>query len=304
MPNPANCPLCRSSATFGPITADRFEWECPRCGKYSISGTAESLLRDSPIQSAGAMSGWIRRQNSMGITPHIGSADVGRLRALTKPPFRERLEQYLLSAAAKTSRLDQLIQPSAPDLVGASYSDDPNDFAVILQYLQEQGLMTELLSVGETTRRLTPKGYITADELRAKRAASTQAFVAMAFTDQMEAVYKQAIEPAIERAGFEPRLISKKEHVNKIDDEIIAEIRRSAFLVADFTEHRQNVYFETGFAIGLARQVVWTCRKDQIKDLHFDIRQYNCIDWKDAAELTRRLQLRIEALFGRGPLSP
>src|SRR5262249_1382556 len=80
------------------------------------------------------------------------------------------------------------------------------------------------------------------------------------------------------------------------------EIRRSAFLVADFTEHRQNVYFETGFAIGLARQVVWTCRKDQIKDLHFDIRQYNCIDWKDAADLAKRLQVRIEATFGRGPL--
>jgi hypothetical protein len=63
-------------------------------------------------------------------------------------------------------------------------------------------------------------------------------------------------------------LISNKEHANKIDDEIIAEIRRSAFLVADFTGHRQNVYFETGFAIGLARQVVWTCRKDEIKDLH------------------------------------
>lgn len=41
-------------------------------------------------------------------------------------------------------------------------------------------------------------------------------------------------------------LILNKEHANKIDDEIIAEIRRSAFLVADFTGQRQNVYFETG----------------------------------------------------------
>jgi nucleoside 2-deoxyribosyltransferase len=116
-------------------------------------------------------------------------------------------------------------------------------------------------------------------------------------------VYEEGIEPAIRLAGFAPMLISNKEHANKIDDEIIAEIRRSAFLVADFTGHRQNVYFETGFAIGLARQVVWTCRKDEIKDLHFDIRQYNCIDWENAAELARRLQLRIEAMFGRGPLA-
>jgi hypothetical protein len=82
---------------------------------------------------------------------------------------------------------------------------------------------------------------MTADELRARRAASTQAFVAMAFTNEMKRMYQQAIEPAIREAGFSPMVISEKEHANKIDDEIIAEIRRSAFLVADFTEHRQDL---------------------------------------------------------------
>jgi hypothetical protein len=76
----------------------------------------------------------------------------------------------------------------------------------------------------------------------------------------------------------------------------------SAFLVADFTGHRQNVYLETGFAMGLGLQVIWTCRKDDIPELHFDVRQYNCIDWENEAELAQRLQYRIEALFGRGPL--
>jgi nucleoside 2-deoxyribosyltransferase len=84
----------------------------------------------------------------------------------------------------------------------------------------------------------------------------------MWLTNEMKTVYENGLEPGIRNAGFSPMLISNKEHANKIDDEIIAEIPRSAFLVADFTGHRQNVYFETGFAIGLARQVVWTCRKD------------------------------------------
>ena len=151
-------------------------------------------------------------------------------------------------------------------------------------------------------RRLTPKGFIAADELRTRRAASSQAFVAMCFNDEMKRVYENSIDKSIRGAGYRPMLISKKEHANKIDDEIIAEIRRSAFLVADFTEHRQNVYFETGFAIGLGLPVIWTCRKDHIKNLHFDIRQYNCIDWKDEAELAKRLQQRIEAMFGHGPI--
>jgi nucleoside 2-deoxyribosyltransferase len=301
MPDPATCPLCRSTATLQPITGDRRDYACSRCGNYSTVDTAEQLLRQTPIQNPGAVSGWIRRQNSMGVTPHIGSDYVPRLRLLTKPPFRERVERYLVAAADKANTLDTWLKVGQEELIGISYSDHVNELVVILDYLRQEALLTNNL---RDTERLTPKGYIVADELRAERAASSQAFVAMAFTEEMNEVYKQGIEPAIERAGYAPMLIKNKEHANKIDDEIIAEIRRSAFLVADFTDHRQNVYFETGFAIGLARQPVWTCRKDQIKDLHFDIRQYNCIDWQNAAELARRLQLRIEALFGRGPLIP
>jgi hypothetical protein len=197
----------------------------------------------------------------MGSTPHIGSDDVPRLRALTKPPFRERVERYLVAVADKAQTLDQLFKVGDEELVGISYSDHGNDLRVILEYLREEKLMTNAQKDDE---RLTAKGYIAADELRAKRAASNQAFVAMWLADEMKEVYKEGIEPAISLAGFAPVLIPNKEHANKIDDEIIAEIRRSAFLVADFTGHRQNVYFETGFAIGLGRQVVWTCRKDEI----------------------------------------
>jgi hypothetical protein len=198
--------------------------------------------------------------------------------------------------------VDQLFSPATFDLIGISYSDEPSELSVILSYLQAEGLITDVLD-GREARRLTPKGYIAADELRTRRAASSQAFVAMWFTDETKAAYDEGLEPGIRNAGFTPMLIRNKEHANKIDDEIVAEIRRSAFLVADFTGHRQNVYFETGFAIGLGLQVIWTCRKDHIKDLHFDIRQYNCIDWQDQAELAQRLQRRIEAAFGRGPLA-
>ena len=38
-----------------------------------------------------------------------------------------------------------------------------------------------------------------------------------------------------------------------------------------------------------------------MKELHFDVRQYNTIDWDDYATLALRLQHRIEATVGRGP---
>jgi len=49
--------------------------------------------------------------------------------------------------------------------------------------------------------------------------------------------------------------------------------------------------------------VIWTCRQDHLGDLHFDIRQYNCIVWdKDNPEdLAKRLGDRIQAIIGTGP---
>jgi hypothetical protein len=61
------------------------------------------------------------------------------------------------------------------------------------------------------------------------------------------------------------------------------------------------VYYEAGYARGLGLTVIPTCRKDEINKLHFDVRQYNCIDWENPAELASRLQARIEAIIGDGP---
>jgi len=90
-----------------------------------------------------------------------------------------------------------------------------------------------------------------------------------------------------------------------IDDEIIATIRRSKFLVSDFTGQRGGVYFESGFALGFGLRVIWTCRADELSAVHFDNRQYNFLVWEreKLSDLAKRLQNRIEATIGRGPLS-
>ena len=76
---------------------------------------------------------------------------------------------------------------------------------------------------------------------------------------------------------------------------IVAEIRRSSLLVADFTGHRGGVYFEAGLAMGLGIPVIWTCRTDCVSELHFDTRQYNHIVWTDVPELKTKLVNRIAA---------
>jgi nucleoside 2-deoxyribosyltransferase len=100
--------------------------------------------------------------------------------------------------------------------------------------------------------------------------------------------------------------IDKKDHNNKIDDEIVSEIRRSRFLVADFTcepeKVRGGVYFEAGFALGLGLPVIWTCKHTSLDDLHFDTRQYAHIVWETPDNLYAQLRNRIGATIGDGPI--
>ena len=127
-------------------------------------------------------------------------------------------------------------------------------------------------------------------------------FCAMWFSDEVAPLWTTVIEPAIRAAGYEPLRIDTKPHNGKIDDEIMASIRAARFVVADFTGNRGGVYYEAGFAHGLGLPVIFMCREGD--ELHFDIRQYNCIFWKpdQLPEAQTRLQNRILATLGQGSL--
>ena len=151
---------------------------------------------------------------------------------------------------------------------------------------------------------LTVYGYSHIEERR-MNVDTSQAFVAMWFHDSTNEAYEKGIEPAIVEAGYKPLRIDRKEHVNKIEDEIIAEIRRSKFLVADFTHGkdgaRGGVYYEAGFAHGLDLPVIFTCEIGPDITLHFDTNHYNHIFWATPAELREKLKNRILAVIGEGP---
>jgi predicted fused transcriptional regulator/phosphomethylpyrimidine kinase len=123
----------------------------------------------------------------------------------------------------------------------------------------------------------------------------------MSFHADLNALFDRAIEPAVRQAGYEPVRIDRKEHTNSIDDEIIGSIRKSRFMVADFTGNRAGVYFEAGMMGGLGRTVIWMCDRRELDRVHFDVRQRNFIDWDTPEDARRRLYKRILAIEGEGP---
>ena len=137
-----------------------------------------------------------------------------------------------------------------------------------------------------------------------------QGFVAMWFDDCMKAAYECGFKPALEAAGYEALRIDRKiDLMGGVVDGILAEIRKSRFVVADFTTSteagvRGGVYFEAGFAYGLGIPVFLTCRKDSTKGVHFNIGHINRLEWETSEDLREQLKNRIEAVLGRGPLNP
>jgi nucleoside 2-deoxyribosyltransferase len=172
-----------------------------------------------------------------------------------------------------------------------------------VRYMLEEVLGNEL---GYLERRLsnnyriTPKGLLHLEGRR--EVVSKIGFCAMWFSDDVKPLWTEGIEPAIRAAGYEPLRIDSKQHNGKIDDEIMASIRSARFVVADFTGNRGGVYYEAGFAHGLDLPVILMCRDGD--DLHFDIRQYNCIFWQsnNLVDACERLKNRILATLGKGPL--
>ncbi len=152
--------------------------------------------------------------------------------------------------------------------------------------------------------RPTWKAYERLQQIQSSGRNSDVGFAAMSFSKDQLPVWEKAISPGISGAGYRPFRVDKHEHSHRIDDEIIAQIRRSRFLVADFTEQKSGVYFEAGFALGLGRNVIWMCKRSEKDQLHFDTRQFNHILYEDFSEAKKALTDRIVAIEGPGSLIP
>jgi nucleoside 2-deoxyribosyltransferase len=84
----------------------------------------------------------------------------------------------------------------------------------------------------------------------------------------------------------------------------MAEIKNSRFLVADITEQKRGVYFEAGYGLGLGIQVLWSCRRDDFKNAHFDTNHYHHILWENDTGLEEELYNFICGIIGKGPRKP
>lgn len=124
---------------------------------------------------------------------------------------------------------------------------------------------------------------------------SNNAFIAMSFTHENRDEIEVAIKDSCAELGYNSIVVDKEEFLGGISDEIKALIDKSEFVIADFTENKQGVYFEAGFAEGRNLPVIYCVQESEIKKLHFDTKHLNHIGWKDPQDLKERLIKRIKS---------
>ncbi len=305
------CLFCGSDATcVFPSDRDDNQYDCKFCGKYVIVDSLDietlDVFKDEVKKFKIAC---VLNERKLKKLEGIVFSDnlEHRFRGLSTYSEKELLDSFPKNASELLDRtllnLDRLTsQPfSEISLNGKQiqlnlFTDDLSGCHTILNELSENGLIS---FNGDTDANYTivikSKGWETIEKLKTTNIESKQAFVAMWFNNFMDDFYDNGIYKAIKEAGYNPFKINSKNFNGKICDEIIAEIRRSKFLIADFTGQRGGVYFEAGFAHGLGREVIFTVNKKDVDNLHFDTRQYNHIVYDTPESLYKQLLNRIRA---------
>lgn len=279
--------------------------KCPNCGDYRISGEAHADLpyyfENKLKNTRHLIAGYLRESNELKLVPEIiTNENIHSILAsgLIPKTLGEKLNKLLSYIYLRSGSILMPIeiQMNSPAI---AYAVTEDELAQMIMALQDSLLIKGFpgaRTVGKPVNlNLTIKGIEKAESLLTNRVATTQCFVAMWFSEEMHKIYENYISKAISDAGYKALIISQKEHNDKICDEIIAEIRKSRFIVADFTAHRGGVYFEAGFAYGLGIPVIWTCRKDHLDKAHFDVNHYNFVVWEAGDELYSKLLNRIKA---------
>lgn len=330
-----NCSICGSPLENKAILERNsiYSFDCIRCGKYRIEEFTVGEFKETPQAEDEdwrfrrvKLSGYIANNPHVEITrdnlkrivcsemPSVDEKATILLQGYSKMfPKAGKLIPYIGQTTMDYfNRTRKIYNVTDADrkylkLLCSCYLVDLEEFKYIVEdYLA--GERKYLLPPNELGYKISPAGWAYLESLKQVNKDSHTAFIAMRFENSLLEYADQWFEKGILGAGYKPVRIDKHAHNNLIDDEIIANIRKSRFVVADFTQNNNGVYYEAGYARGLGIPVIYLCNGEYFEKpgLHFDANHYPVIKWdfNNGEILSQRLSNRIEATVGRGKYKP
>jgi len=107
-----------------------------------------------------------------------------------------------------------------------------------------------------------------------------------------DGLYDGQIEPVLRRNGVIPIIVNRRQSNDDLNNQIINELLKCDFCIADLTYTRPSVYFEAGFA-QRSVEVIYTARKDHLnrgapddRRVHFDLQMKPLIPWSTVTDRT------------------
>src|SRR5437899_4143136 len=309
------CPVCREKLAKLPDAATTLtvKYNCSNCGSYGLTSSMIAVLDDpavTPRQRA-VLSHAIRRMQRDGEVPTIKTDLAAQIwRDDRLPTMPEQLDNLILYLGTNLSEPGAKLDLHAERMRAVLGSITADAAGWLLVTAEGKGLIQGVVRTnldGPTNiskATLLPAGWKRFEELQNRSPDSRRAFMAMQFCDQeLDLLFYGHFKPAAQRAGFDLSRLDEEPRAGLIDDRLRLEIRRSRFLIADLTHGNPGAYWEAGFAEGLGRPVIYTCRRDVFDDLHkrphFDTNHYLTVIWdavdptKAAAQLTTTIRVTL-----------
>jgi hypothetical protein len=135
--------------------------------------------------------------------------------------------------------------------------------------------------------------------LAEKLSASRQVTAIMSYSQrpELEDAY-DSFRSVCAESGYDCQRIHELNTLGRIVPQILERIEHSAFVIADLTELKSNVFFELGYAEGMKKPVVVTAMAGT--QLPFDVKDVPTIFWDGQRQLKDDLRAKIESLSAHG----
>jgi nucleoside 2-deoxyribosyltransferase len=186
-------------------------------------------------------------------------------------------------------------EPYQPDSSTAPRAGSPN-LQVMHRLLRELVDREDLRNVGNRTRitrsgasetsdayEPTLDGWELFEEERRGGAAGHYGFMALKFGDEkLDTLLESVIRPGIREAtGYDVVDMRSVARAGIIDNLMRAQIRDSAFVLADLTHDNLGAYWEAGFAEGIGKPVIYLCEQAKFEETqtHFDTNHSTTVVW-------------------------
>jgi hypothetical protein len=187
------CPICKLVVVGDLVKKrlDRFDWNCPRCGPYQITGSAEAIVKSRPPVTR--LSAWIRdRKESDAKPPVIDSYKLEEIDNLL-PKYRASEKQLLLLRALerRSEYPGKIIKIKTETDYPLGWADNVTEFSFLVNGLIGRKLLSHDQLTGQIDSsnlllQITPYGWEFLEQHEKPSIFSNQAFVAMSFSAELK----------------------------------------------------------------------------------------------------------------------